>query len=333
MKLLKAIVIAGALGLILTAPSNASLIINGSFETPDVSPGIDNAPTGGWGVFSSIPGWTATTGNGLEIQDHVIGANNEAWLSYDGDQLAEMDVYANSGMFQTVTTISGQEYNLSFAYSPRPALVLPSSGVELYINDVLIDTIWTNGVGLWNTVWAIGTYKFTATGTSSTIKFMATGISDGMGTLIDDVQLTLAVPELSCEGFEPPMDNGPVTVRKNKGGKELPPAAPGTLVLPLNAELSDSGVPITDAFIAAPPVLQVLFDSGVGAAVDVTDDALPAGHATSGNQFVFTAEEKWQFNLGTWNYTAPGTYTISVASGDETEYVISPTCTATFVVE
>jgi hypothetical protein len=269
----------------------------------------------------------------LEIQDHVIGANDEAWLSYDGDQLAEMDAYANSGMFQIVKTISGQRYKLSFAYSPRPGLILPSSGTELYINDVLVDTIWTNGVGLTNTVWSIRNYTFIATGTSSTIKFMSTGTSDGMSTLIDDVQLTLAVPELSCEDFEPPMNNGPVKVRKTQGWKELPSNAPSTLVLPLKVQVSDSGGPITDADIASPPVLQVLYNSGVIVANDVTADALPAGQASIGNQFVFTNDGKWGFNLGTWYYTAPGTYTISVASGDATEYVINPTCTATFVVE
>jgi len=88
-----------------------------------------------------------------------------------------------------------------------------------------------------------------------------------------------------------------------------------------------------DADISAPPVLQVLYDSGVEEANDFTADALPAGHYTRGNQFVITNDEKWEFNLGTWNYTAPGTYTISVVSGDETEYVINPTCTAIFVVE
>jgi hypothetical protein len=162
---------------------------------------------------------------------------------------------------------------------------------------------------------------------------MSTGTSDGMSTLIDDVQLTLAVPELSCEDFESPMNNGPVKVRKTMGGRELPPNAPGTLVLPLKVQVSDLGGLITDADIAAPPVLQVLYDSVVGGANDVTAYALPAGLVTRGNQFLFTNDGKWEFHLGTWNYTAPGAYTISVASGDTTEYVINPTCTATFVVE
>ena len=127
---------------------------------------------------------------------------------------------------------------------------------------------------------------------------------------------------LECAGFEAPLDDGPVTVKKNK-------------VLPLKAELLDSdGFPVTDEDLDAQPVIQVLYDSGVGGEepVDVTEDALPAGQGTEGNEFVFSGS-KWQFNLKTKNYSAPGTYLISIVSGDEDEYVIAPTCTAEFVIE
>ena len=67
--------------------------------------------------------------------------------------------------------------------------------------------------------------------------------------------------------------------------------------------------------------------------VDVTDDALSAGQGTDGNQFVFNDEDKWQFNLKIKNYDAPGTYTITMVSGDDSEYVIDPTCEASFVIE
>jgi hypothetical protein len=168
------------------------------------------------------------------------------------------------------------------------------------------------------------------------------GPNHSFNGVIDEVRISnialipsefLYIPPVACFGFESPMNNGPVKVRKNQGWKEMPSNAPSTLVLPLKVQVSDSGGPITDADIASPPVLQVLYDSGVIVADDVTADVLPAGVVTRGNQFIFTNDGKWGFNLGTWYYTAPGTYTISVASGDATEYVINPTCTATFVVE
>ena len=130
------------------------------------------------------------------------------------------------------------------------------------------------------------------------------------------------VAQLECIGFEPPMAAGPVRVKKNRA-------------LPHKAYLyDDDNLPVTDADIAALPVIQVLYDSGEGGdPLDVTDDALPAGEGTEGNQFVYTADEKWQFNLKTKNYTASGTYTVTMKSGDESSYIIEPTCEATFVIK
>ena len=92
--------------------------------------------------------------------------------------------------------------------------------------------------------------------------------------------------------------------------------------------------PLTSADLSSAPVLQVLYDAGGGGEPeDVTDEALPAGHETDGNQFVFTEDGKWQYNLATRNYSAPGTYHLSMVSGDDEEYEISPTCQASFVVQ
>jgi hypothetical protein len=130
-----------------------------------------------------------------------------------------------------------------------------------------------------------------------------------------------AVACYSCIGFDPPMDKGAVKVKKNR-------------VLPLKAQLlDDNGNLLTDLDIAAPPVIQVMYQSQPGEdPEDVTDQALSAGMGTEGNKFEFDGE-KWHFNLKTKNYTASGTYTISMVSGDESEYVIDPTCTAVFVVQ
>ena len=73
------------------------------------------------------------------------------------------------------------------------------------------------------------------------------------------------------------------------------------------------------------------FDSGGGPA-DVTDAALSAGQGTDGNQFEFDGTT-WRFNLKIKNYTAPGTYTVSMVSGDSDEYVIDPVCTGSFVID
>jgi hypothetical protein len=130
----------------------------------------------------------------------------------------------------------------------------------------------------------------------------------------------LCAQTLSCTGFQPPMASGPVTVRGNRA-------------LPLKAQLFNAdGAQMTDLELTAPPVLQVMFESAAGGTpVDVTGDALPAGHGTDGNEFEYNLPDQlWQYNLKTKDYTAAGTYTITMVSGDDSEYIIDPTCEATF---
>ncbi len=65
--------------------------------------------------------------------------------------------------------------------------------------------------------------------------------------------------------------------------------------------------------------------------MDVTEDALPAGHGTESNQFAFTTDGKWQLNLKTKNYTASGIYRITMVSGDDSEYGVN-SCQTEFVI-
>ena len=139
---------------------------------------------------------------------------------------------------------------------------------------------------------------------------------------IDHLQYGLRSPHFSCEGFDSPMEV-PVTIKKNRA-------------LPLKARLFDElDILATDVDVVSHPVVQVLFNPSVGGdPIDVTDDALPSGQSSDGNIFSFDAStDRWKYNLKTKNYDAPGTYTISMVSGDNSEYVVDPTCEAIFVVE
>ncbi len=126
---------------------------------------------------------------------------------------------------------------------------------------------------------------------------------------------------LSCVGFDAPLNDGPVKVRgKNR-------------VLRANAQLIDeNNQPIDDLGISAAPVVQVTYSSGVSPAQDVTSDALPAGAGSEGNQFEFLGSG-WLFNLSTKNFTAVGTYTVTMLTGDGSDYFVHPTCTAQFVIQ
>jgi hypothetical protein len=130
------------------------------------------------------------------------------------------------------------------------------------------------------------------------------------------------VPMLSCVGFENSTNNGRGNAKNIK-------------VLQLKADLvnPDGNIAIgTD--IISPPVLHVVMvETGGSTAIDVTNGAESAGRGTAGKQFVFTSGGEWQFNLMTRNYSTPGTYTVSILTGNIFEYIIQPTCTATFVIE
>jgi len=138
-----------------------------------------------------------------------------------------------------------------------------------------------------------------------------------------------SVPSYSCDGFEPPMNlallPGPF------GGGEIGRTVKRNRVLPFKATLVDGDDnPVTD--LIAPPVIDVSFDPTIGPTEDVTDEALTPGKRDDGNQFIL-AGDKWTFNLWTKNYTADGTYTVTMQSGDTDEYVIDPICKGVFVID
>lgn len=151
------------------------------------------------------------------------------------------------------------------------------------------------------------------------IEEILSGLPNPIGVALD---ATPIAPVLLCSGFESPMANYPVKAKKNR-------------VFPLKMEMfDDGGFELTDAEITARPVVQVMFTSADGGdAVDVSAEALSSGHGTDGNQFDFTDDGIWQFNLKSRNYTAEGTYLVTAVSGDESEYTIDPSCVTSFVIE
>ncbi len=127
-------------------------------------------------------------------------------------------------------------------------------------------------------------------------------------------------PVFDCAGFDAPLAAGPVKVQHLR-------------VLPLKARLLDAyGAAKTDLDLATPPVVQVLFTApGEDEAIDVTDEALPAGQGDEGNQFAFSGD-RWRFNLKTKPYSAPGTYRIELVAGDPFEYGVN-SCRVDLAIE
>lgn len=156
------------------------LLINGSFEDPDVA-------TGTFSVFTSINGWTSNVGPGIEIQDHVAGS------PFAGDQHAELDSHGSSNMFQDVGTQSGELYHISFAYSPRPGN--NPNNIHAFWDGHPLVLLNGNGNGLSDTSWQIFSFDEFATGSNTRLEFLDIGQSDSLGGYLDAVSLRQVIPE------------------------------------------------------------------------------------------------------------------------------------------
>ncbi len=186
-----------ATGGAMAAPGVASVgtgpnvVVNGSFESPDI-------PTGTFGIFPSVPGWSSqprnadVTSSGIEIQDHVAG--NPAVLPPSsiqaGSQFAELDSDGPSIYSQDVPTTPGKTYRLEFLYSPRPNTAPEENVFRVAGGDVttLIGPL-TSGA---QTNWSIFQFTFTATDTSSRIRFEDLSPEQpkgGFGAYIDRVSV------------------------------------------------------------------------------------------------------------------------------------------------
>jgi hypothetical protein len=160
------------------------LVINGGFEDPNLG--------SGWTVFGSIPGWTTIAGHSIEIQHSL-------WTPFEGSQYVELDSYGNSMMLALgLAPLSGEKYQLSFAYSPRPGVGAASNPVDVFWQGGLLASITADGIHLSNTEWTVYTFDLISNGSPNPLAFASSGNNDSLGGFLDGVSLTgptRAVPE------------------------------------------------------------------------------------------------------------------------------------------
>lgn len=162
----------------LLASASTNLITNGSFEA-------DAQANGTWNIYSNLTGWVGN--EDIELRNNVAGA------AHDGQNYVELDTTKNSSMSQSFSTMLGQAYVLSFAYSPRENVFSASNGIEVFWNGASLGTFTDNGSNSGNT-WQVQTLNVLGTGPLTTLKFSAVGTNDSYGGSLDNVSVT-AVPE------------------------------------------------------------------------------------------------------------------------------------------
>jgi hypothetical protein len=169
-------------------------VVNGSFESPDV-------PTGTFGIFPSIPGWShepapqAASSSGIEIQDNVAGAPAPG----AGDQFVELDSDGPSRIFQDVATNVGSTYRLAFLYSPRPGTVADQNHFTVSAGPASAEIGPLASAA--TTIWQPFTLDFVANSSSSRIEYLDLGPEEsagGLGAYIDVVTVELVSAPGEC---------------------------------------------------------------------------------------------------------------------------------------
>jgi hypothetical protein len=161
--------------------ASANLITNGGFEDTVQANGT-------WAIYTSLPSWESGI-YGIELRNNVAG------VAYEGNNFIELDTTHNSLAYQNILTGVGQQYALTFAYSPREGVAGASNGIEVYWDSLLVGSFTGTGSNSGNT-WEIKNLILTSNGTTSRLEFRATGTDDSYGGSLDAVSLEARrVPE------------------------------------------------------------------------------------------------------------------------------------------
>lgn len=202
--------------------SNASLITNGSFEQltfSDQSQSIgtvhgtnlaafDNKNRA-WDVFNTLPGWSTSYGNGIELQKNVVTGSQAG--SYHIELDSHQHGASNAVMTQTLDALTvGSSYLLEFYYKPRTNSV-NDNGINVFWYDSTFDfdinmlaDFSTDSTRNLTPSWALQSVAFIAQAESMSLSFGAFGKQNTLGGLVDNVSLNkievrpaTAVPEPS----------------------------------------------------------------------------------------------------------------------------------------
>ena len=194
----------------LTACSGVSLqanaITNGSFESPLVA-------AGGFTDFASgstgITGWTVVgAAGGVSIISGTLTQPCCSFPAEDGAQLLDLTgdgTNAVEGVEQTISTISGTNYTLTFwvgnVDNPGNGLGTTSTvNVNLGgLNGTLLDSVTNSSTNSTTLTWQMFTTSFTAAGSTTTLDFLNGDPSNDNINGLDNivVNATSAVPEPS----------------------------------------------------------------------------------------------------------------------------------------
>ncbi len=164
-----------------------NLLANGSFETPHVT----NATKVSFADPAGLLPWQTTATN-FELWTNGWKNSNAGMgplFSADGGQNLEILSSTNdASVWQTVPTLPGEHYTLSFYYSPRPGAA--ADGFSVDVNSTNILAVVDDGSELVDFDWQQFATTFVADTNLTTVSFSDFSFNGGgSGTHIDGVVL------------------------------------------------------------------------------------------------------------------------------------------------
>jgi Protein of unknown function (DUF642)/PEP-CTERM motif len=182
----KLLLLVSALG-VSTSASAANSVINGGFEAPSIAdPCCITSPS------VPIPGWTVTPNVNIVNGTFSSTAGN---LAFEGNQYLDLiGEGGTGGISQSIATILGQVYYVSFAYSHNLFGSAIASASASYSIGGLNGTISHSTGSTSNLDWRQFSGSFVGTGAPTVVSF--TNLTGGRneGVLLDAINVS-AVPE------------------------------------------------------------------------------------------------------------------------------------------
>jgi hypothetical protein len=172
-----------AAGVAASSAQATNLVVDGGFESPAISTWYVNET-------SNFSGWTLVTNN----VDIVHQGYNGASPAHEGAQYLDLVGYGSTGeISQSLATVAGQKYSLTFWYSNNPWSTSSASAVATVGS--LTASVTHSGASAADLGWSKYTGSFVATG-PTVLDFNNTyGYGNG-GVLLDGISVS-SVPETS----------------------------------------------------------------------------------------------------------------------------------------
>ncbi len=144
-----------------------SLVVNGSFEDPDVDARLtDGHPLYFYTRIRSLNGWSVV---GPEVA--LYDSRPPYWIAADGEQFIELESSFALAIEQTIETIPGAEYVLHFAYAPNPLGTGQDDRLLVKWNGVIVSDIDHQASSMQSLDWREFDCALVAKEATSTLRF------------------------------------------------------------------------------------------------------------------------------------------------------------------